>query len=106
MAEDGIVGQYNGSQAREVMITVEQWEAMSGGGGGAASAPAPTPAQPPRSGRVLTVAPRSQPQIDDEEEEYESEEDEYEEDEAEADEEHDEEDPEEPRVSRRGRESA
>ncbi len=30
MAEDGIVGTYNGSQAREVMITVEQWEQMSG----------------------------------------------------------------------------
>jgi S-DNA-T family DNA segregation ATPase FtsK/SpoIIIE len=102
MAEDGIVGQYNGSQAREVMITVEQWEAMSSGGGGAASAPAPTPAAPPRSGRVLTVAPRSQPQIDDEEEEYESE-DEYEEDEAEAD---GEDEPEEPQAKRRGRESA
>jgi DNA segregation ATPase FtsK/SpoIIIE, S-DNA-T family len=30
MAEDGIVGQYNGSQAREVVITLEQWAAMSG----------------------------------------------------------------------------
>jgi S-DNA-T family DNA segregation ATPase FtsK/SpoIIIE len=29
MAEDGIVGDYNGSQAREVMITLEQWETMS-----------------------------------------------------------------------------
>jgi DNA segregation ATPase FtsK/SpoIIIE, S-DNA-T family len=29
MAEDGIVGEYNGSQAREVLITLEQWEAMS-----------------------------------------------------------------------------
>ncbi len=28
MAEDGIVGQYNGSQAREVLISVSQWEAM------------------------------------------------------------------------------
>ncbi len=28
MAEDGIVGEYNGSQAREVQITVEQWERM------------------------------------------------------------------------------
>ncbi len=32
MAEDGIVGQYNGSQAREVLLTVDQWEEMSGGG--------------------------------------------------------------------------
>jgi S-DNA-T family DNA segregation ATPase FtsK/SpoIIIE len=25
MAEDGIVGQYNGSQAREVLFTPEEW---------------------------------------------------------------------------------
>ena len=31
MAEDGIVGEYNGSQAREVLITIEDWEAMSAG---------------------------------------------------------------------------
>jgi S-DNA-T family DNA segregation ATPase FtsK/SpoIIIE len=30
MAEDGIVGEYNGSQAREVLITLEEWEAMKG----------------------------------------------------------------------------
>jgi len=30
MAEDGIVGEYNGSQAREVMISFEDWEAMCG----------------------------------------------------------------------------
>src|SRR6201999_1231394 len=30
MAEDGIVGQYNGSQAREVLITLEQWAEMCG----------------------------------------------------------------------------
>jgi S-DNA-T family DNA segregation ATPase FtsK/SpoIIIE len=99
MAEDGIVGDYNGSQAREVTITVEQWEAMRSGG----SAPAAAPAPPQRSGRVLTVAARSQPQIDDDEEECEeSEEDEYEEDEEEADEE----EVEEPPPKRRGRESA
>lgn len=28
MAEDGIVGQYNGSQAREVLVSPEQWEEM------------------------------------------------------------------------------
>jgi hypothetical protein len=28
MAEDGIVGQYNGSQAREVLMKSEQWEEM------------------------------------------------------------------------------
>src|SRR5262249_5672251 len=31
MAEDGVVGHYNGSQAREVLITMEQWEEMRGG---------------------------------------------------------------------------
>jgi S-DNA-T family DNA segregation ATPase FtsK/SpoIIIE len=36
MAEDGIVGDYNGSQAREVVISIEDWEAMSSGGAPAA----------------------------------------------------------------------
>lgn len=31
MAEDGIVGAYNGSNAREVNFTVEEWEAFKGG---------------------------------------------------------------------------
>ncbi len=30
MAEDGIVGPYNGSQAREILIGLEDWEAMRG----------------------------------------------------------------------------
>jgi S-DNA-T family DNA segregation ATPase FtsK/SpoIIIE len=30
MAEDGIVGQYNGSQAREVLMSVSEWETMQG----------------------------------------------------------------------------
>ncbi len=30
MAEDGIVGPYNGSNAREVLISVAEWEVMSG----------------------------------------------------------------------------
>ncbi|MGE3314887.1 MAG: DNA translocase FtsK 4TM domain-containing protein [Planctomycetaceae bacterium] len=32
MAEDGIVGEYNGSQAREVLYSWEQWEASRSGG--------------------------------------------------------------------------
>jgi S-DNA-T family DNA segregation ATPase FtsK/SpoIIIE len=31
MAEDGIVGEYNGSQAREVLYTTEQWEEAQSG---------------------------------------------------------------------------
>ena len=31
MAEDGIVGDYNGSQAREVLYTLEQWESIRNG---------------------------------------------------------------------------
>jgi S-DNA-T family DNA segregation ATPase FtsK/SpoIIIE len=34
MAEDGIVGGYNGSNAREVMYSPEQWAAVRGGGEG------------------------------------------------------------------------
>ncbi len=62
MAEDGIVGQYNGSQAREVLLTMEQWRAQNEPGGGAAATPAP--AKPPKSGRVLTLGSRSP--VDDE----------------------------------------
>jgi DNA segregation ATPase FtsK/SpoIIIE, S-DNA-T family len=50
MAEDKIVGEYNGAQAREVMISIDDWEAMSGGaggdGGGSAKPPAAVVAQP------------------------------------------------------------
>ncbi len=30
MAEDGIVGPYNGSQAREILMSLEQWQQMTG----------------------------------------------------------------------------
>ncbi len=57
MAEDGIVGEYNGSQAREVMISTEDWETMSGDGEAAVEAEGPmtaatVPAKPKRSGKV------------------------------------------------------
>jgi S-DNA-T family DNA segregation ATPase FtsK/SpoIIIE len=42
MAEDGIVGEYNGSQARDVLITLEQWAEMQG------EKPDADPPQPPR----------------------------------------------------------
>ena len=30
MAEDGVVGQYNGSKAREVLLTMDEWRAKQG----------------------------------------------------------------------------
>lgn len=50
MAEDGIVGEYNGSQAREVAISIEDWEAMQTG-----SVEAPPPASGPLT--TATVSP-------------------------------------------------
>ncbi|HRF00402.1 MAG TPA: DNA translocase FtsK [Pirellulaceae bacterium] len=38
MCEDGIVGPYNGSQAREILLTLDEWERMQAAGG---DAPAP-----------------------------------------------------------------
>lgn len=80
MAEDGFVGQYNGSQAREVLLTPEQWDEMQSSGGGAApavatvSTPKSKPLTPklsgkkkPSRGASLRVKP------DEEEDEYEDE---------------------------------
>ncbi len=55
MAEDGIVGAYNGSQAREVLVTLEQWEAMSGQ---RVTEPEPT-AKPPR--KIVTAERTNRP---------------------------------------------
>src|SRR5262249_25596346 len=66
MAEDGIVGDYNGSQAREVLLTLEQWATMSGQAEPTAKSPstsAPTAAAasktqwvPPERPTALSVA--------------------------------------------------
>ena len=53
MAEDGIVGPYNGSQAREVLMSVEDWEAMTGGQD--ASTPAASP-EPKRTNKIRMEA--------------------------------------------------
>jgi DNA segregation ATPase FtsK/SpoIIIE, S-DNA-T family len=67
MAEDGIVGPYNGSQAREILMTLEQWEQITGqgsSGGGSEE-----PAKPQRSGKILMSpgAVRTVKPVDDEE---------------------------------------
>jgi S-DNA-T family DNA segregation ATPase FtsK/SpoIIIE len=51
MAEDGVVGQYAGSQAREVLITLEEWSARSG------TAPLPPDPAP----RKLKIQPHAAP---------------------------------------------
>jgi S-DNA-T family DNA segregation ATPase FtsK/SpoIIIE len=73
MAEDGFVGTYNGSQAREVLISVEQWETMqgqSGGGGGTTEKPArPNKITPERdSGKASGKKLIPPPSYDDDEE--------------------------------------
>jgi S-DNA-T family DNA segregation ATPase FtsK/SpoIIIE len=53
MAEDGIVGAYNGSQAREVLITLDDWDRMRG------QEPAGLPAGPPRRTNKIVMPPAS-----------------------------------------------
>lgn len=78
MAEDGIVGEYNGSQAREVVISMEEWESMTAGSTNDA------PAAPVIKAAPSAAAPADEMPWEDEEVEAEEEEaDEYEEDEAE-----------------------
>ena len=109
MAEDGIVGQYNGSQAREVVVTAEQWATMCGEAppemeaakpsrsnvikplADADDEPAPAKAKPAaaKPAKLALPAPKmTRPEVvvnvedeeEEEEEEVDAEEDEYEED--------------------------
>jgi DNA segregation ATPase FtsK/SpoIIIE, S-DNA-T family len=65
MAEDKIVGEYNGAQAREVLISIDDWEAMSGskgddGGSSPAAGPAPpltAATVPPKPRRITKILP-------------------------------------------------
>jgi DNA segregation ATPase FtsK/SpoIIIE, S-DNA-T family len=65
MAEDKIVGEYNGAQAREVLISIDDWEAMTNKDGEAASAAgSPGPPQPltaatvpPKPRRITKILP-------------------------------------------------
>ncbi|MBN2581109.1 MAG: DNA translocase FtsK [Pirellulales bacterium] len=71
MAEDGIVGPYNGSQAREVVISLEQWETLSGQKPAAAATEAtvhPVP-KPHRSNKILLGPHQSDPPFDADEDE-------------------------------------
>lgn len=68
MAEDGIVGQYNGSQAREVIISLQRWEEMTGRAAPSASEPPslPAPAKPRRTNKIKIPPPEET--LEDEEE--------------------------------------
>ncbi len=63
MAEDGIVGQYNGSQAREILITMDQWLVLSGQQADPEVAAAPKP----KRNRVKITAPVEPPPFEAEE---------------------------------------
>ncbi|MEA1952724.1 MAG: DNA translocase FtsK 4TM domain-containing protein [Planctomycetota bacterium] len=62
MAEDGFVGPYNGSQAREVLISLEDWNAMSGQDVEVEKAGPPTP--PKRNNRIQ-IEHEPEPQAED-----------------------------------------
>jgi S-DNA-T family DNA segregation ATPase FtsK/SpoIIIE len=103
MAEDGIVGPYNGSQAREILLTVAQWEQMQGQGATDASSDAPAKSRrsskislaPPAGERSLPGKVKTVKPIDDEDEEVEEEVDAYEEEDVEDESALDDEEPEE-----------
>lgn len=67
MAEDGIVGQYAGSQAREVIISVSDWEAMQAADTGSSSK-VPDPPRAPLAPRSNKIRPmdfaQDEPEVD------------------------------------------
>ena len=81
MAEDGIVGPYNGSQAREVLISVEEWESLYKGA--TVTPKQPTPAAKSKRG---PIKPEPIEEPEDEADDYEAEADEADDVEAEQDE--------------------
>ncbi|MHC4401301.1 MAG: FtsK/SpoIIIE family DNA translocase, partial [Planctomycetota bacterium] len=60
MAEDGIVGPYNGSQAREILISMEDWDRMRGGGHEETIAPPP----PRRSNKIRLSPSRAEADVE------------------------------------------
>jgi S-DNA-T family DNA segregation ATPase FtsK/SpoIIIE len=89
MAEDGVVGQYNGSQARDVLISLEDWETRNRGtGGDVAVGTGPNGGLSSRTPTEITtasVAPRRRnkiaPELEESEELEDEEEDEIEDEE-------------------------
>ncbi|MEX2168508.1 MAG: DNA translocase FtsK [Pirellulales bacterium] len=82
MAEDGFVGQYNGSQAREVLLSVEDWEAMTAGGAAKDDSPvAKAPTMPPSRPAKIRPSAETDPPEDAEDDSDETDERESEEDE-------------------------
>ncbi|MGD9126765.1 MAG: DNA translocase FtsK [Planctomycetia bacterium] len=82
MAEDGFVGPYNGSQAREVLISLEDWEVMTGAQEASSVTidVESTPPPLPKRDKTIRLSDPSESLLD-EDEEYEDDEYEYEEDE-------------------------
>lgn len=84
MAEDGIVGPYAGSQAREVLISLEDWERMRGADAAAETLPAPVPS---KKNRKVSLRPPTPPEDElDEDIDFELDDDLAEDDDAEEDE--------------------
>ncbi|MBN1396084.1 MAG: DNA translocase FtsK [Pirellulales bacterium] len=82
MAEDGIVGPYNGSQAREVLVDLQQWRQMTNPGEPEAD---PVPPKPLRNSRMAGDESENGEREEYEEDEYEEDEDEFDEQEDEPD---------------------
>jgi len=53
MAEDGIVGPYNGSQAREILMSLERWQQITGQGDGGSGNAQNVSAKTSRSGKIV-----------------------------------------------------
>jgi DNA segregation ATPase FtsK/SpoIIIE, S-DNA-T family len=69
MAEDGVVGPYNGSQAREILMSLEQWQQLTGQAADEAeSEPAPSPRQNAKI-VISSAAERTVKPVDHEDEE-------------------------------------
>ncbi len=85
MAEDGIVGPYNGSQAREVVMSLEDWQQLQSGGETAESEGSedansvdtesnqPSPSKKRRSNKIIPFTTDPQPESGPEEASFEEE---------------------------------